>query len=214
MSDRADFAQTGAAVAPDDLDDERLVGLNLTPAEAALAGSMPAVMHAPTYVALHDHGISCAAITGYDAFDALHVEPVCFLPSGRFELARDMRDQTGALLAVIVPCRNDLGFLDDLCAWEISTDKLAWWRGAAALIGESYFAEPWVDDGVRVFATVAEWLRADRRGVVILRSSLARWRLAEHRLIVDDAHFGRKLRDALWLPEPCGFVDTARRAAA
>ena len=83
------------------------------------------------------------------------------------------------------------------------------------MIGESYLADPWLEDGVRVFASVLEWLRADRHGVVILRASLARWRLAEHSLIVSDADFGRKLRDALRLPTPKIYVDEkAGRAAA
>jgi hypothetical protein len=69
-------------------------------------------------------------------------------------------------------------------------------------------------DGVRVFPGPAEWLRAERRGVVILDAERARWRLAGERLIVDAATFGRRLRDALRLPEPRVFVENARMAAA
>src|SRR4051812_49755749 len=119
MNARADFPLTAAGGSPDDIANARLVGTNMTPAEAALAESVPAFMHPPTYAALFDLGIHGAAITGRgrDHFDALHVEPVVYLPGNRFELARNMRDQFGARVAVIIPCENDLGVLDDLAAW-------------------------------------------------------------------------------------------------
>ena len=64
-----------------------------------------------------------------------------------------------------------------------------------------------------MFPGPAEWLRAGRRGVVILDNERARWRLSEETLIVSDAAFGRRLRDALRMPEPRVYVEEKRRAA-
>jgi len=68
---------------------------------------------------------------------------------------------------------------------------------------------------LRVFADPWEWLRGERRGVVILDRGRARWRLTGERLAVDDVAFGRRVRDALRLPEPQIMVASknARRAA-
>jgi hypothetical protein len=194
--------------------DFRHMGVELTPAEAALAESSPAVLHAPTYDALFRLGIHGKALTGADAFDALHVEAVCFLGNERFEFARDMSEPCESGLAVIIPCRNELGRTVDLVAWEIETRKLAVWRGEAAMLGEDQIDAPRIEyDGVRIYPGPVDWLHAGRRGAVILDALRARWRLAEDRLIVNDADFGRRLRRMLRLPEPRVFVDVGTAAA-
>ena len=82
------------------------------------------------------------------------------------------------------------------------------------MLGEDRLIEPRIEvDGLRLFASPLEWLRAERQGVVILDPERARWRLAGERLIVGDVDFGRRIRDALRLPEPQIFVETERRAA-
>jgi hypothetical protein len=194
--------------------DFRHVGIGLTPAEAVLVGSLPVVLHAPTYDALFRLGIHGAALTGADAFDALHVEAVCFLGNERFEFAREMSEPCESTLAVIVPCRNEFGRTVDLVAWEIDTNKLAAWRGEAAILGEDQIDAPRIEcDGLRVYPGPRDWLHAGRRGAVILDALRARWRLAEDRLIVDNADFGRRLRGMLRLPEPRVFVDIGAAAA-
>ena len=64
-------------------------------------------------------------MTGGGLFNALHVEPVCFLPSGRFEFARHMRDQTGHVLAVIIPALDEFGETANLVAWVPDTGVVA-----------------------------------------------------------------------------------------
>jgi hypothetical protein len=200
----------------DPLSDLRLIGISLTPAEAALTESLPVVLHSPTYEALFRLGVRGVALTGADAFDALHIEVVCFLQDGRFEFARDIRDQVEGALAVIIPCRDEFGRTTDLAAWHMDTGRVATWLGAAVMLGEDNISAPRIDcDGVRVFPDAAAWLREDRRGVVILDATRARWRLTEERLIVREADidFGRRLRKILRLPEPRIFVETAKVAA-
>lgn len=196
------------------INDPRMIGTGLSSSDAALLDCIPVVMHEPTYAQLFALGIHGAAVTGGGPFDALHVEPVCFLPDDRFEFARDLRDATGHVLAVIIPVLDEFDQTDDLVAWELNTNSIATWRGAACMLGEEAIDAPDADeDGLRVFSGPPEWLRAGRRGVVILDASRARWRLAERRLIVANTDFGLRLRAMLRLPQPRVYVE-ARRAAA
>jgi hypothetical protein len=182
---------------------------------AALLDCTPVVLHEPTYAKVFALGVYGAALTGRDFFDSLFVEAVCFLPGGRFEFARDLRDASGHVLAVIIPVRDDTGETIDLAAWGLDTGALATWRGVATVLGVDRLTGPRIEvDGLRVFPGPLEWLRAERQGVVILDPERARWRLTGERLIVGDAPFGRRLREALRLPEPRFFVETKRRAAA
>ncbi len=198
----------------DDLD-PRLLGVGLSTAETGLLDCIPVVLHESTYVKLFALGVHGAALTGRDYFDTLHCEAVCFLPGDRFEFARDMRDARGHVLAVIIPALAENGETVDLAAWRLDTGALATWLGVAVMLGEDRLTAPRIEvDALRVFPGPLEWLRAERRGVVILDPERARWRLAGERLIVDDAPFGRRIREALRLPEPRVFVETRRRAAA
>lgn len=198
---------------PDLLPDLRHIGIGLNPCEAALNESSLVVLDTAIYDALFALGISGDAITGLDAFDALHVEHVSFLPGRRFELTRNMRDQSSSTLAIIIPVREG-GRTVDLCAWDLNNGTLATWRGAP-LLGQDVICAPRIEaDGVRVYVDPVEWLRAGRRGIVVIDATGARWRLAEERLIVRDADFGRRLRHMLRIPEPRVFVESTGRAAA
>jgi len=148
-------------------------------------------------------------------FDQLDGDYVCFMPNGLFEFARDMRNPCGAKAAAIIPCRDEFGNPLDLAAWHLPTGTLATLHGAAAMLGEDQINAPQIDcDGLRVFPSPAEWLRARRAGVVIVDAKRARWRLADRRLVVADASFGRRLRAMLRLPEPRVFVESVRESAA
>jgi hypothetical protein len=195
--------------------DLRLIGFGLSPSDAALLDCAPVVSHAPTYGELFSLGIHGPAVTGGSPFNSLQVDPVCFLPGGRFEFARDLEDATGHALAVIIPARDRYGETIDLAAWRPTTGRFGTWRGAAVLLGEDQIDAPRLDgDCLRVFPGPAEWLRAERQGVVILDPKRARWLLAEERLLVADAPFGRQVRDMLRLPAPRIFVERRRQAAA
>ena len=122
--------------------DPRMIGLDLTPSEAALLDCLPVVLHGPTHAKLFGLGIHGPAVTGGGLFNALHVEPVCFLPSGRFEFARDMRDQTGHVLAVIIPALDEFGETADLVAWVPDTGVVATQHGAVCILGEEAIDGP------------------------------------------------------------------------
>jgi len=129
-----------------------------------------------------------------------------------FDLADEAGDE-GAVPAIVFLARDEEGEPLDLVAWSRKTDRLATWHGAVTMLGEDYLAGPRLEEGLRVCADPSEWLQAERLGVVILDAKRARWRLADEDLIVADPAFGRRLRDALRLPEPQIFVERRRAAA-
>jgi hypothetical protein len=117
--------------------------------------------------------------------------------------------------ALCVIARDEFGIVDDLVAFD-ARGSVGRWLGRAVLLGEQMRFFPRVKSpALRVFADPWEWLRGERRGVVILDQGRARWRLAGDMLSVDEAAFGRRVRDAMRLPEPRILVPSknARRAA-
>ena len=202
--------------APETSADLRLLGLGLNECERALLDCWPVVLHKATYGKLFALGIFGDGVNGHGAFDALEVADVIFRPGDRFDFSRDVRDLHGHVAGVIIPARDECGDLVDLAAWSVDDGELALWRGDAAMLGEDWINAPRIElDALAVFPDVASWLRAGRRGVVIVDPQRARWRLAGERLAVDDVAFGRRVRDALRLPEPRILVASknARRAA-
>lgn len=201
--------------APDIPADLRLLGLGLSGCERALLDCWPVVCHDRTYAKLFALGIFGDGVNGRWPFYALAYDAVCFLPGDRFEFGRDMRDATGARDAIIVPAMNEFGELTDLAAWLPHTGELALWRGVVSMLGQNNIFAPRLGEPLLVHENVADWLRAGRRGVVIIDPARALMLLAGDRLAVADAKFGRRLRDALRLPAPKIFVtrDSARRAA-
>jgi hypothetical protein len=104
--------------------------------------------------------------------------------------------------ALCVIARDEFGIVDDLVAFD-ARGRVGRWLGRAVLLGEQmrFFARV-ESPALRVFVDPWEWLRGERRGVVILDRGRARWRLAGDVLAVDEADFGRRVRDGLRLPEP------------
>jgi hypothetical protein len=199
--------------APADL---RFLEPGLSSCERALLDCWPVVLAKETYDKLFALGVHGEGVNGHDAFDALQVADVIFRPGGRFDFSRDVREGHRHIAGVIIPARDECGDLVDLAAWNVDNGQLALWRGVAAMLGEDWISAPRIEsDALAVFADVASWLRAGRRGIVIVDPPRARWRLTGERLAVDDPAFGRRVRDALRLPEPQVVVasKSARRAA-
>ena len=99
------------------LENVRPIGGFLSEIELALLDCEPVAQHNPTHAKLFALGIHGPASTGRSPFNALRCEAVCFLPGGRFEFARDMRDASGHALAIIIPVRDEDGETIDLVAW-------------------------------------------------------------------------------------------------
>jgi hypothetical protein len=130
-----------------------------------------------------------------------------------FDFAEEHDEDARPALCVIA--RDEFGIVDDLVAFD-ARGSIGRWLGRAVLLGEQMRFFPRVESpALRVFADPWEWLRGERRGVVVLDQGRARWRLAGDVLAVDEPAFGRRVRDGLRLPEPQILVASknARRAA-
>ena len=155
--------------APETSADLRLLGLGLNECERALLDCWPVVLHKATYGKLFALGIFGDGVNGHGAFDALEVADVIFRPAGRFDFSREVREARGHVAAIIIPARDECGDLVDLAAWNVDDGDLALWRGVASMLGEDWISAPRIEsDALAVFADVASWLRAGRRGVVIV----------------------------------------------
>ena len=181
-------------------------------AEAALLDCCdPVALDPPTSARLANLGVEGEALTD------LHVASVCF-DDDRIEFTRnldaaDLAMWRRSVVAVIVPARDDEGVAYDLVALDLKAGALATWRGCASILGEFNLLWRLEEKGLRAHPTVLDWLRAERDGIVILNSADARWRLIGETLIVTDPAFGRRLREALRLPEPEICVENKGRAA-
>ena len=138
-----------------------------------------------------------------------------FLPNGRFEFARDMREATGAVVAIVFPAPNELGELIDLAAWEPETGKLALLLGLVSMLGQDALYGPRLSEPLAMHETALDWLKADRDGVFVIDPQWASplLRIVEP-LAVKRAAFGRRMHSAMTIPPPSIVVATAGRVAA
>ena len=144
----------------------------------------------------------------------LYDEPVVFLQDGGFKFARDVRDASEAVAAIIFPAPDELGQLIDLAAWDPETGRLALWLGRVSMLGQDNLYGCRLGEPLMVHETSLEWLQAGREGVFIIdpqRASLL-LRMVEP-LGVKRPEFGRQLQAALTIRAPRIVVATQRRAA-
>jgi hypothetical protein len=105
--------------------------------------------------------------------------------------------------AFVFACQTVDG-LSDLAAWQPSTGRLMTRLGAAGLLGQREAEEAHddiTDRPVSVWRTPLNWLRAGRKGVVIIDRETAAHILGGLPVIPEDEAFGRVLR-ALRVPPP------------
>jgi hypothetical protein len=106
----------------------------------------------------------------------------------------------------------------DVVAWQPQAQRIGSWRGLAWGLGQdrAYDARIGHDDALPVWRSPLDWLRADRRGIVILRPGLAGHFLDDAGpLLAEDPEHGRELKRALARPGPRILVRASnlRRAA-
>lgn len=119
----------------------------------------------------------------------------------RFEYGRH-RATDAVLSAYVLPALDRFGVVIDIVAFR--RGRIATWLGRADMLGgEQPFLPRVGDDALDVNETVLDWLRAGRRGVVILNPQRAAGdlRLAGP-LRVDTVEMGLRLRQALTIPAP------------
>jgi hypothetical protein len=144
----------------------------------------------------------------------LYVESVMFLPNDRFEFARDARDASGAVVAVVFRAPDDLGNPLDLAAWEPETGRLALWLGRVSMLGQDSLYGWRLGEPLIVHESPLEWLQAGREGVFVIDPRRASPLLRMVELLgVKRPEYGRHLQAALTIRAPRIVVATQRRAA-
>jgi hypothetical protein len=186
--------------------DRRLANGGLGKCEMALLDCTPIVCDIGWYARLRALGVHCA--TG------LHFDSVVFAPRGQFDFARDLRDASGAVVALIIPTFDERGELDDLVASDLDTGVLAGWLGRSAMLGAEMILAPRLGEPLRVVSDVRIWLGANREALVILDWQKAASQLEGVTLEVGRIKFGQELRQRLARPAPPIVVRVNARAAA
>jgi hypothetical protein len=86
-----------------------------------------------------------------------------------FDFADERGAEGVATQAFVFLARDGLGEQIDLVAWEPSSGRLAAWAGEAVLLGANVLSSPGIgDDRLAIFENPLSWLKADRRGVVVI----------------------------------------------
>ena len=197
-----------------------MYGSRAAAVEALLAGfKMPVGQHDPIMASFYAnidplrqesidflcrrHHVSPLALTqdGDGAGMAVGEAMVEIDDRGHFEFSDPpLGDET--VRALIIVARDVGGFPLDLCAWAPRSDRVATYHGRAGVLGEQQLDELHLDDPLPVHRGVLDWLKADRRGIVILDPARA-WRLlVDEALAVADVEHGLKLKGALQPPAP------------
>lgn len=134
------------------------------------------------------------------------------IDQGRIVFPNEMRVPEGLSGIFVVPVRDEGGSVVDIAGWRPSDGTLATWLGTAWCIGEDWLAEPYYvlrDDGaLSVFATPMSWLRADRRGVVIIdyRAAARHLQSLGTPLLAEDFTHGLALRKRLTIAPPVVLI--------
>jgi hypothetical protein len=145
----------------------------------------------------------------------LHFESIVFLPGDRFEFARDVRDASGAVVAVVFAAPDDLGQLLDLAAWDPDSGRLALLLGRVAMLGQDSIYGWRLGEPLAMHETPLQWLQSNREGVFVIDPQRASplLRMVEP-LGVRCASFGHRMRAAMTLRAPRIVVAENRRVAA
>ena len=172
----------------------------------ALLDCLPIASDSQRHASLWDLGVRNSI--------GLHVDSVTFHQNNIFEFARDARDASGAVLAVVFMAPDDLGDPSDLAAWEPETGRLALWLGRVSMLGQANLYGWRVAEPLIVHETALDWLQAGREGVFVIDAQRASplLRMAEP-LGVKRQEFGRQLQADLSIRAPRIVVASQRRAA-
>lgn len=115
----------------------------------------------------------------------------------QFAFERHLRQPGECERAFIVPARDQFGEIADLVAWR--GERLATWCGSVGALGlQNIYAPRLSSNALSIAANALDWLRNERRGVVIVYPMRAKWELASAGpLCAANVSHGLALREAL-----------------
>jgi hypothetical protein len=113
------------------------------------------------------------------------------LPNHRFEFSMQAH---GSLIPVlIIEVMNELGELVDLLAFR-SNGEWALWLGRVPVLGLEYIHAPRIDEQLTVHRSIFDYIRAQRKGILILDPERARIALEDAGpLLAEDQYHGQDL---------------------
>lgn len=142
----------------------------------------------------------------------LRAGTITWVAQGRFEFSKFIsRDEHGekAFLFLV----EDSGLYPfDIIAWVPQTNRIGSLLGYTWGLGEGGIYRPRLETGVLpVWRSPLDWLRANRRGVVLLKPQLAAPFLCDAEpLLAEDVEHGKELEKQLTIAPPCIMVPTPR----
>jgi hypothetical protein len=149
--------------------------------------------------------------------DCIARASVVFHPKRLFDFAEEVKDGGEVGDAYIVLARSEMGDVADLVAWQPRSSNVASWLGRTAILGAEcvYRARLSGNGALVVHDDPLAWLRAERRGIVILDAKRAAGLLyCVGPLSVSDRERARDLRSALTRRPPRILVASTNIARA
>ena len=134
----------------------------------------------------------------FDEYEfAVLQDRVAFDDNGGFTFERHLKHDETYQRALVTPVRNQFGEVVDLFA--MRRDRLATWLGRVGCAGlQNLFAPRLLSDALPIAANAMDWLRNERRGVLIIDRERAKWELASAGpLAASSVEHGRALLSAL-----------------
>ncbi|WP_262299650.1 hypothetical protein [Microvirga sesbaniae] len=156
-------------------------------------------------------GIPADALAGPTPVKASYI----VFDNGGFEFEHHHKHGVEGVRAFLFLVSDSLGLARDVVAWAPQMNRLATWLGLAWALGEELAYRPRLSDGLPVWRSPVEWLRARRDGLCLVRSHVAAHYLdCAGPLLAEDAAHGAELRQLLTRPAPRILIPSSSRKTA
>ncbi len=130
----------------------------------------------------------------------------------QFEFDHHLQGKDGEPVYLFLS-HNGWGEANDIVAWSPSSGRLATWLGRAWALGEETIYRPRLSNhgALPVWRSAADWLRARREGICLLRPKAAAHYLCDAGpLLAEDTTHGEELRRLLTRPAPRILVPSSK----
>jgi hypothetical protein len=134
-----------------------------------------------------------------------------------FEFDQHHKQGTEGMRALLFLVTDSQGAPVDIVAWSRQENRTATWLNRAWALGEeTVFAPRLAEHGaLPVWRTPLEWLKAERKGICLLRPRSAAYYLeSAGPILAQDAAHGSELRALLTRPAPRILVPSSSRQKA
>ncbi len=130
-----------------------------------------------------------------------------------FEFEHHTKIETEVVRALLFLVTDHQGVARDVVAWAPGLGKLTTWLGRAWALGEETIYQPRLSEhgALPVWRSAADWLRARRKGICLVRPRAAAHYLCDAGpLLAEDADHGAELKQLLTRPAPRILIPSLR----